>query len=194
MKALRVHGGGAVFARTSCSVGRRGQYGPAGIDRLRGLEGANSPDDMKPSSSASQSERTDEQRVDVSLDSVGRCSEGGFRFDLRIALRRYFMGTRVERPSCSPTTNGTPNNSKQERFPKFSRRKILYRSTVIVRLSNTLPSNAFVEGRANWAEASSKRSCLSVCFRWSDPTVACGGTSFVTSWPASNRRMPRRHR
>ena len=129
MKALRVHGGGAVFARTSCSVGRRGQYGPVfGIDRLNGLEGTNSPEDMKPSSSASQSERTDEQRVDVSLDSVGRCNEGGFRFDLRIALRRYFMGTRVERPSYSPTTNGTPNNSKQERLPSSHVGKIRYKS------------------------------------------------------------------
>jgi len=96
MKALNVHGGGAVFDRTSCKVGRRGQYGPEGIDRLRGLEGRKSPDDMKPSSSASQSERTDEQRGDVSLDDVCRYNDGGFRyfdcFDLRIALRRYFMG------------------------------------------------------------------------------------------------------
>jgi len=70
VKALRVHGGGAVFARTSCNVGRRGQYGPEGIERLNGLEGTNSPEDMKPSSSASQSERTYEQRGDVSLVSV----------------------------------------------------------------------------------------------------------------------------
>jgi len=95
MKALSVHGGDAVFASTSCNVGRRGQYGPDGIERLRGLDCGRSPDDMKPSSSASQSERTDEQRGDVSLmTGLARYKEGGFRcFDLRIALRRYFMGT-----------------------------------------------------------------------------------------------------
>jgi len=94
MKAVSVHGGGASFVRTSCNVGRRGQYGPEGIDRLNGLEGTNSPDDMNPSSSASQSERTDEQRGEVSLGFICRCNEGGFRcFDLLIALRRYFMGT-----------------------------------------------------------------------------------------------------
>src|SRR6187402_537226 len=95
MNALSVHGGGAVFDKTSCNVGRRGQYGPEGIARLKGLEGKKSPEDMKPSSSASQSERTDEQRGDVSPDDIFRWSEGGFMsFDLRIALRRYFMGTR----------------------------------------------------------------------------------------------------
>lgn len=95
MKALSVHGGDAVFARTSCSVGRRGQYGPAGIERLRGLDGGRSPDDMKPSSSASQSESTDEQRGDISfMTGFTRYNEGGFRcFDLRIALRRYFIRT-----------------------------------------------------------------------------------------------------
>ena len=94
MKALSVHGGDAVFAKTSCSVGRRGQYGPVGIERLKGLEGS-SPDDMKPSSSASQSDRTDEQRGDDSrMTGLARYNEGGFRcFDLRIALRRYCMGT-----------------------------------------------------------------------------------------------------
>jgi hypothetical protein len=105
MKAASVHGGGAVFDRTSCNVGLRGQYGlPDGIDRLRGLDGRKSPEDMKPSSSASQSERTDEQRGEVSLDEVFRCNEGGFRlFDLRIALRMYFMGTPVlRRPSYPP--------------------------------------------------------------------------------------------
>ena len=99
MNALNVHGGGAVFDSTSCKVGRRGQYGPEGIDRLKGLDGRKSPDDMKPSSSASQSERTDEQRGDVSLDGcVYMYNDGGFRcldcFDFRIALRRYFIGTR----------------------------------------------------------------------------------------------------
>jgi len=95
VNAPRVHGGGAVLDRTSCSVGLRGQYGPGGIARLSGLEGRKSPDDMNPSSSASQSERTDEQRGEVSRD-VCTYSEAGFRcFDLRIALRRYFMGTQV---------------------------------------------------------------------------------------------------
>lgn len=94
MKALSVHGGGALLERTSSKVGLRGQYGPAGIARLSGLEGRNSPDDMKPSSSASQSERTDEQRGDVSLDEVCRYNDGGLRcFDFRMAVRRYFMGT-----------------------------------------------------------------------------------------------------
>jgi len=86
MNAVNVHGGGAVFDSTSCSVGRRGQYGPDGMDRLNGLDGRKSPEDMKPSSSASQSERTDEQRGDVSLDVsldaspdvVCRYNDGGF--------------------------------------------------------------------------------------------------------------------
>ena len=103
MKALIVHGGGAVFDNTSCNVGRRGQYGPVGIDRLRGLDDAKSPEDMKLSSSASQSERTDEQRGDVSLDDMCMCNEGGFRIlDLRIALRRYFMGTLAMLPLLTP--------------------------------------------------------------------------------------------
>ncbi len=103
MKALIVHGGGAVFDNTSCNVGRRGQYGPVGIDRLRGLDDAKSPEDMKLSSSASQSERTDEQRGDVSLDDMWMCNEGGFRIlDLRIALRRYFMGTLAMFPLLTP--------------------------------------------------------------------------------------------
>lgn len=104
MNALSVHGGGAVSESTSSRVGRRGQYGPAGIARLSGLEGRKSPDDMKPcSSSASQSERTDEQRGDTSRGEVWRYSEGGFRcFDLRIALRRYFMGTSTVLPTLLP--------------------------------------------------------------------------------------------
>ena len=108
MNAVSVHGGGAVFDKTSCNVGLRGQYGPEGIARLSGLEGKKSPEDMKPSSSASQSERTDEQRGDVSLDgSIFKCSEGGSRlFDLRIALRRYFMGTRGVLSSLPSALNG----------------------------------------------------------------------------------------
>jgi hypothetical protein len=103
VKALIVHGGGAVFDNTSCNVGRRGQYGPVGIDRLRGLDDAKSPEDMKLSSSASQSERMDEQRGDVSLDDMCMCNEGGFRIlDLRIALRRYFMGTLAMLPLLTP--------------------------------------------------------------------------------------------
>lgn len=94
MNALRVHGGGAVFDRTSCSVGRRGQYGPEGIDRLSGLEGRKSPEDMKPSSSASQSDKTDEQRGEVSFEDVYRYRDGGFRcFAFLIAVRRYFIST-----------------------------------------------------------------------------------------------------
>jgi hypothetical protein len=98
MKALSVHGGDAVFASTSSSVGRRGQYGPVAIERLRGLEGGTSPDDMKPSSSASQSERTDEQRGDISfVTGLMMYNAGGFRsFDRRIALRRYFMSTECD--------------------------------------------------------------------------------------------------
>jgi hypothetical protein len=103
VKALIVHGGGAVLDNISCNVGRWGQYGPVGIDRLKGLDGGKSPEDMKPSSSASQSERTDEQRGDVSLDEICMCNEGGFRFfDLRIALRRYFMDTLAVRPLLPP--------------------------------------------------------------------------------------------
>lgn len=123
MKALRVHGGGAVLARTSCNVGLRGQYGPVfGIDRLNGLEGTNSPEDMKPSSSASQSERTDEQRGELSLDSSGKCNEGGFRFDLGIALRKYFMSTLVERPPYLPplTDTATPQTSS---FPRCQQKR-----------------------------------------------------------------------
>lgn len=65
--------------------------------RLKGREGRKSPEDMKPSSSASQSDRTEEQRGDVSRGEVWRCNDGGLRclgcLDLRIALRRYFMDT-----------------------------------------------------------------------------------------------------
>jgi hypothetical protein len=80
MKALKVHGGGAESARTSCNVGRRGQYGPEGMATLKGLDGRNSAEDMKPSSSASQAERTDDQQGDVSLDDVARYNDGGFCF------------------------------------------------------------------------------------------------------------------
>jgi len=102
INAARVHGGGAAFDRTSCNVGLRGQYGPAGIDKLSGREGKNSPEDMKPSSSASQSERTDEHRGDDSADEIFSCNEGGFRdLDLLIAIRRYFMCTPRMMPSLS---------------------------------------------------------------------------------------------
>ena len=98
MKAVSVHGGAAVFARTSSSVGRRGQYGPDGIERLSGLDIGSSPDDMKPSSSASQPDRTDEQRGDDSLmTGLARHKDGGLRcFDLCIALRKYFMGIKCD--------------------------------------------------------------------------------------------------
>jgi hypothetical protein len=70
VKALIVHGGGAIFDNTSCNVGRRGQYGLVGIDRLKGLDGRKSPEDMKPLSSASQSESTDEQFFSMIFSSV----------------------------------------------------------------------------------------------------------------------------
>ncbi len=58
---------------------------------LSGLDGRNSAEDMKPSSSASQSDRTD-AHGDVSLDDFARYSDGGFcLFDLLIALRRYLI-------------------------------------------------------------------------------------------------------
>lgn len=96
MKAASVHGGGAVFERTSSNVGLRGQYGPAGMATLSGREGRNSRD-MKLSSSVSQSERTEEQLGDDSLeDVVVRRNDGGFLLlDLLIACLRYFMGTNV---------------------------------------------------------------------------------------------------
>jgi hypothetical protein len=72
MKALSVHGDGDSSARTSRSVGSRGQYGPIGIERLTDLEVGKS-DDMKPSSSASQSERTEEQRGDAQVFYGGVC-------------------------------------------------------------------------------------------------------------------------
>lgn len=68
MKALSVHGGGAELESTSCKVGLRGQYGPEGMATLSGLDGKNSAEDMKPSSSASQSDRTEEQRGEVSRE------------------------------------------------------------------------------------------------------------------------------
>jgi len=152
MKALSVHGGGAAFERTSCSVGRRGQYGPEGIDTLCGLDGRKSPDDMKPSSSASQSERTDEQRGDVSLDDddVFRYNDGGFRyFDLRIALRGYLMGT--SRVSQALQKRTLPNTVEY----------IVDRGTVEL---GAIVLNASVEGLAKYIENSSK-SCLGVCSR-----------------------------
>ena len=96
MKADSVHGDGAWFVRTSCKVGRRAQYGPRlpvpGIAKLNGLEGISSVD--IPSSSASQSENTDDAEGEGCLELVRICSEGGLRcFDIRVAFRRYFMGT-----------------------------------------------------------------------------------------------------
>lgn len=70
---------------------------------------------MKPSSSASQSSMNDEQRGELSLDELSpddilRCNDGGFLvFDLRIAVRKYFIGTR-ESPPCFLTSNGPPQN------------------------------------------------------------------------------------
>lgn len=97
MNALKVHGGGAELERTSRSVGLLGQYGPTGMARLSGLEGKCSPDDIDLSSSASQSEKTVEQRGDGLVDVVSTRSERGFsRLDLLIALRRYFMKSRTD--------------------------------------------------------------------------------------------------
>lgn len=71
MKALSVHGDGATLDRTSCNVGRWGQYAPPGMERLNGLDGKNSPeDDMSPSSSASQSEKTEEGDDSLKDDDV----------------------------------------------------------------------------------------------------------------------------
>lgn len=87
-------------------MGRLEPYGPDGIERLNGLEGTNSPEDMNPSSSASQSDRTDEQRGEVSFDDGCRYSEGGFRcFAFRIAVRRYFMRTLELFVLLSPPAN-----------------------------------------------------------------------------------------
>jgi hypothetical protein len=63
-----------------------------GIDTLRGAEGRNSAEDMKPSSSASQSDRTVEQRGEDSVEDVdtNNCVFG--RFDFRIVFNRYIMG------------------------------------------------------------------------------------------------------
>jgi hypothetical protein len=59
---------------------------------LSGAEGRKSVEDMKPSSSASQSEMTEEQDGDVSLDGVTKYSIGGFSLlDFLIALRRYLI-------------------------------------------------------------------------------------------------------
>src|SRR5271167_1910594 len=91
MNALRVHGGGAESLSTSCNVGLRGQYGPGGTTTLIGLEGRNSADDMKPSSSASQSDQAELLDGDDSLDDVARYRDGGFCLDLLIALRRYLI-------------------------------------------------------------------------------------------------------
>jgi hypothetical protein len=66
----------------------------ARLNGLDGLDGKWSPEDINPSSSASQSDRTVEQRGDGSRDVVSMCSDGGFSrldLDLLIALRRYFM-------------------------------------------------------------------------------------------------------
>lgn len=86
MKAVKFHGGGAALERTSCNVGLRGMYGAEGIETLSGLEGRNCLEDMTPSSSASQSDRTEEQG-EVSLYVVVKVRVGFFVFDFRIAVR-----------------------------------------------------------------------------------------------------------
>lgn len=62
------------------------------MTRLGGLDGRQSPDDMKPSSSASQSEMADDERGDDSPEEVCRYSDGGLRcFPLCIAFRKYLI-------------------------------------------------------------------------------------------------------
>lgn len=92
MKALSVHGAGAPLERTSCSVGRRGQYALPGMERLSGLDGKTSLEDMRPSSSASQPEKTEDGEGSREEDGDAR-NEGGFSFlDLLIAVSRNVMG------------------------------------------------------------------------------------------------------
>jgi hypothetical protein len=107
VKALRVHGGGAVLSRTSCRVGRRGQYGPE-MERLSGLDGTCSPEDMKPSSSASQSDNAEEQLGDASLDWYiwGSCAGGSLSFDLLIAIRRGYPINPGPSPFVKSSHNG----------------------------------------------------------------------------------------
>jgi hypothetical protein len=168
MNALRVHGGGAVLDRTSCSVGLRGQYGPVGIARLSGLEGRKSPDDMNPSSSASQSERTDEQRGEVSRD-VCTYSEGGFRcFDLRIALRRYFMGTQVVRLSFSHHKRIVMPIQTRELW--FLRGWSIFESARKFEELNIIATNTFVDVLADsWQMG--RKECRPFVHRFSDPAV-----------------------
>src|SRR5450432_3439033 len=94
INALSVHGGGAEFVSTSCNVGLRGQYGPEERATLIGLEGKNSAEDMKPSSSASHSDNAELWDGDDSLDDVARYKDGGFCFNLLIAFRRYLIRPR----------------------------------------------------------------------------------------------------
>lgn len=104
MKAASVHGGGATLVKTSCSVGRRGQYAFPGMERLKGLDGRNSPEDMNPSSSASHPENTEEQEGDESLDDVEIYSDGGFSFfDLLIVVLRSLIKSAT--PIVSLQTN-----------------------------------------------------------------------------------------
>lgn len=70
--------------------------------RLSGLDGRNSAEDMKPSSSASQSKGINGQ-PDVSLDDVAKYNDGCFCFfDLLIAHRRYLI-----RPYSSSNDRGS---------------------------------------------------------------------------------------
>ena len=69
---------------------------------LKGREGGTSEEDMKPSSSASQSDWTEEQLGEGSREDVARYNDGGFRsLGLRIALRRYLMKMSVTDPPSS---------------------------------------------------------------------------------------------
>jgi hypothetical protein len=68
---------------------------------------------MKPSSSASQSERTEgQQDGEVSLDDVRKYKTGGFCFDFLIALGRYNR-IRSDRFWCD-LDSGLLANTKQQ--------------------------------------------------------------------------------
>jgi hypothetical protein len=85
MKAVNVHGGGAVFARTSCRLGLPPKECCIGMATLRGLEGMYSSADMVASSSASQFEATGDIGGEVSgvIFQIG-CDE--FLCDFRIII------------------------------------------------------------------------------------------------------------
>ena len=83
---------------------------------LRGLEGTKSEPDVIPSSSASQSEKTDEHQGDVPwCDVICKLLSGGFRFFevlcdfgvFRIAELRYFIKNFIAYSSTVPSLLGS---------------------------------------------------------------------------------------